>query len=136
MTDNTRALKPALTFLQQHVPFCQMLPAHQEYLAMHLEQLFYAENNNIILPEDGVVGALYIVKSGSVSGEMDDASRERKLLKPGHCFPIDALVNKRAVNIHYQAIKTTICYRLTQLNFEYLMQQSHIFHDYISQQIQ
>lgn len=136
MTDTARALEPTLSFLHQHIPFCKMLPVHQEYLAMHLEQVFYAENDDIIVPQDGVVDTLYIIKNGGVSGEKEQTPDAIETLTPGHCFPIAALLNKRAVNAHHQAIKTTICYRLTQLNFNYLMQQSLIFHDFISQQSQ
>ncbi len=143
MTDTSNALKPVLTFLQQYAPFCQMLPAHQEYLAMHLEQVFYAENDNIVLPQDGVSDSLYIIKNGCVSGEFEQetvTAKPQKVaqpvekIEPGHCFPIDALVNKRAVNFQHRAIKSTICYRLTQSHFEYLMQQSIIFHDFILKQ--
>ena len=67
MTNTSKALKPILKFLQQYAPFSQMLPAHQEYLAMHLEQVFYAEKDEIISPQDGVVENLYIVKNGAVS---------------------------------------------------------------------
>ncbi|MCK5649519.1 MAG: cyclic nucleotide-binding domain-containing protein [Gammaproteobacteria bacterium] len=130
MTDTSRALKPVLTFLQQYEPFSQMLAAHQEYLAMYLEQVFYAENNDIVLPQDGVADCLYIIKNGCVSGEED----LREKLQPGHCFPISALLNKRAVNFQHRAIKSTICYRLTRSHFEYLMQQSIIFHDFILKQ--
>jgi len=128
MIDTSRALKPVLTFLQQYAPFSQMLPAHQEYLAMHLEQVFYAENDNIILPQDGVVDCLYIIKNGCVSGE---TTASISTFEPGNYFPISALLNIRAVNVKYQAVKSTICYRLNQNHFEYLMQQSAVFHDFI-----
>ena len=144
MTDTSRALKPVLTFLQQYEPFSQMLAAHQEYLAMYLEQVFYAENNDIVLPQDGVADCLYIIKNGCVSGETEHRIRSQEMisseenrkeqLQPGHCFPISALVNKRAVNFQHRAIKSTICYRLSQSHFEYLMQQSIIFHDFILKQ--
>ena len=131
MTDTSKALKPVLTFLQQYEPFNQMSPAHQEYLAMHVEQVFYAENNGIISPQDGVVDSLYIIKSGCVISETSDATEK---IESGHCFPINALLNKRAVNFQHQAIKSTICYRLPQSHFEHLMQQSIIFHDFILNQ--
>ena len=131
MTDTSAALKPVLTFLQQYAPFKQMSPAHQEYLAMHLEQVFYAENDDIVLPQDGVTESLYIIKNGCVGVEIDGSE---KSLKSGHCFPISAMLNKRAVNFKHQAIKSTMCYRLTRTHFEYLMQQSIIFHDFILNQ--
>ncbi|WP_198262451.1 cyclic nucleotide-binding domain-containing protein [sulfur-oxidizing endosymbiont of Gigantopelta aegis] len=123
MTDTTKALKPALTFLQRHIPFKQMSATHQEYLAMHLEQVFFAEKESIIQPIDGVVEYLYIVKNGCVSSK----------LEAGSCFPIVALLEKRSVNTPYLAIKSTICYRLRQSHFEYLMQYSQIFHEFITQ---
>lgn len=97
---------------------------------MHLEQVFYAGNEPIIVPQDGTAEFFYIIKSGSVSGE---SVHNTKNLTRGDCFPVAALLNKTAVDTPYQAIKSTICYRLTQPNFEYLMQQSVIFHDAISQ---
>ena len=131
MADTSRVLKPFLSFLQKYAPFNNMLPAHQEYLAMHLEQVFYAENDEILAPHVGVANSLYIIKSGCVISENSDAIRK---FEPGHCFPINALFNKTAVNFQYHAIKSTICYQLTQSHFEYLMQQSNIFHDFISNQ--
>lgn len=128
MTDTSKALRPVLTFLQRYAPFRQMLPAHQEYLAMHLEQVFYAENDDILLPSNGVTDSLYIIKNGFVHGDANDSEEK---MGSGKCFPVSALINQRAVNFEYQAIKSTICYRLTQSHFEYLMQQSVIFHDFI-----
>lgn len=144
MTDTSRALKPVLTFLRQYEPLSQMLVVHQEYLAMYLEQVFYAENNDILLPQDGVTDCLYIIKNGCVSGETEQRMRSDEMtspvknlkekMAPGHCFPISALVNKRAVNFQHRAIKSTICYRLRKSHFEYLMRQSIIFHDFILKQ--
>ncbi|MCW8929326.1 MAG: hypothetical protein OQL19_03690 [Gammaproteobacteria bacterium] len=131
MTDTSKALKPTLTFLQQYVPFKQMLPAHQEYLAMHLEQVFYSEHDEIVLPQDGVAESLYIVKNGRVSANIDN---KIKIVEVGQCFPIKAITNNRAVNYLHRADKSTICYRLTHSHFEYLMQQSVIFHDFVIKQ--
>lgn len=131
MTNTSKALKPILKFLQQYAPFSQMLPTHQEYLAMHLEQVFFAGKDEIITPHDGVVESLYIVKNGCISSNSKASSNK---FEAGLCFPINALLNKRAVNAHYQAVNSSICYRLTQSHFEYLMQQSIIFHDFILNQ--
>ncbi len=98
---------------------------------MHLEQVFYAGNENIIVPQDGTAECFYIIKSGSVSTE---SLHETKNLSPGDYFPVAALLDKSAVDTPFQAVKSTICYRLTQPNFEYLMQQSIIFHDTVSRE--
>lgn len=138
MTDTSNALEalePVLKFLRQYAPFKQMLPVHQEYLAMYLEQVFYAEAEIILAPEDGVVDCFYIIKRGSVSGEIipgqSGASKSPEtLLGAGDCFPITALLNNRAVYFQHQAKKSSICYKLKQTHFGYLMQQSTIFHDF------
>jgi CBS domain-containing protein len=78
-----------------------------------------------------MVESLYIIKNGTVGTKVGNSVRN---FSAGNCFPISALLNKRAVNFQYQAMKSTICYRLTQSHFEYLMQQSIIFHDFILKQ--
>ena len=144
MTDTSAVLKPAINFLHHYEPFSRMLSAHQEYLAMHLEQVFFAESDTILSSQQGVADCFYIIKSGLVSAEneMDtesvtsrEALKPMVVLKPGECFPIMALINKRAVFFQHRAIKSTICYKLKHSHFEYLMQQSNIFHDFISKTI-
>lgn len=141
MTDTSTVLKPAISFLHHYKPFSQMSSAHQEYLAMHLEQVFFAESDTILSSQDGVVDYFYIIKSGLVSAENEmntetagtqEVLEPVTILKPGECFPITALLNKRAVFFQHRAIKSTICYKLKYSHFEYLMQQSAVFHDFIS----
>jgi len=135
MTDTPNALEPVLKFLRQYAPFKQMLPVHQEYLAMYLEQVFYAEADIIIGPEDGLVDSFYIIKRGCVSGEVipeqiPELESPVTLLGAGDCFPITALLQNRAVNFQHRAMKSSICYKLKQAHFEYLMQQSTVFRDF------
>lgn len=141
MIETSAALKPAISFLQHYEPYSQMSSAHQEYLAMHLEQVFFAESDIILSSQQGVVDYLYIIKSGLVSAENNKGTESMnagetfnpvKILKPGESFPIMALENKRAVFFQHRAIKSTICYKLKLSHFEYLMQQSNIFHEFIT----
>lgn len=144
MIETSTVLKPAINFLHHYEPYKQMSLAHQEYLAMHLEQVFFAESDTILSSQTGVADCLYIIKSGLVSAEneMDagaansqEALNPVKILNPGECFPIAALLSKRAVFFQHRAIKSTICYKLKYSHFEYLMQQSTTFHDFISKTI-
>jgi len=140
MTSTSNTLEPVLSFLHQYAPFNQMLPVHQEYLAMYLEQEFYAESDPILSSENGIVDSFYIIKQGSVSGEanLEKATLKSspvRILKSGDSFPIAALLSNRAVNFQHHAIKSTICYKLKQSHFEYLMQQSTVFHNYCVSQI-
>ena len=141
MSDTVQALAPILVFLQQHSPFSQMSPAHQEYLAMHLRQVFYAENEVIIGPKDGPVNNFYIIKQGRVRGEaVVGTSAEQQNdniweLVPGECFPIGALLSNRAVSLQQRASESTICYELKRSHFDYLFQQSAVFQDFCSRRL-
>ncbi len=127
MTETSTPLKPVLNFLYQHEPFMRMLPAHQEYLAMHLEQVFYARGEAVMVPEEGVVNSLYIVKHGCIIEQVADQASSQSYMK-GDCFPVCCLMQKQAVPFTLSAQKTTICFRLREADFEYLMQQSSAFH--------
>ncbi|MCU7801270.1 MAG: hypothetical protein KZQ70_14340 [gamma proteobacterium symbiont of Lucinoma myriamae] len=69
MIETSTVLKPAINFLHHYKPYKQMSLAHQEYLAMHLEQVFFAESDTILSSQYGVADYLYIIKSGVVSAE-------------------------------------------------------------------
>lgn len=141
MSETSQALASVLAFLQQHVPFSQMLSTHQEYLAMHLHQVFYVENEVIVGPEDGPAQKFYIIKQGCVRGETTSASSRQPdddgiwELVQGECFPIGALLSKRAVYLQQRATESTICYELKHMHFEYLIQQSAVFHDFCSRRL-
>lgn len=139
MTETSQALAPVLTFLQQHAPFSQMSSTHREYLAMHLRQVFYAENEAIIGPHDGPPENFYIIKQGRVRGETIATSLQQSdsiwELVQGECFPIGALLTKRAVYLQQRASESTICYELKHIHFEYLMQQSNVFQDFCSRRL-
>ncbi|MDX2506395.1 MAG: DUF294 nucleotidyltransferase-like domain-containing protein [Gammaproteobacteria bacterium] len=139
MSETSQALAPVLTFLQQHAPFSQMSSIHLEYLAMHLHLVFYAENEAIIGPQDGPAQNFYIIKQGLVRGETLSKSGQPAdsiwELEQGECFPIGALLTKRAVYLQQRASESTICYELKQEHFEYLLQQSHVFQDFCSRRL-
>lgn len=127
MTDTPNALEPVLKFLYQYDPFRLMLPVHQEYLGMHLEQVFFAENEIILGPEDDEQNCLFIIKNGLVSDEQNHPENQ---LTTGDCFPVNALSHNNSISVPLMAQKSTICYRLKQPHFDYLMQQSTVFKDY------
>jgi CBS domain-containing protein len=129
MTDSTQLLQPIMSFLHKYTPFQSMSFRHQEYLAMHLDTVFYAEKEIILLPDEGDVDCLYLVKNGLVQAiSVTDQRRHHfQYFQIGDSFPVPALLEKRAVNSHYQAVQSTLCYRLNYSHFEYLMQQSVVF---------
>jgi CBS domain-containing protein len=141
MNETRQALAPILVFLQQHSPFNQMRSSHLEYLAMHLNQVFYADNEVIISPKDGPARSFYIIKQGRVRGEAlvgaDTDSYNDNIweLVPGECFPIGALLANRAVSLQQRASESTICYELKQPHFDNLIQRCPVFKDFCSRRL-
>lgn len=141
MNENKQALAPVLVFLQQHSPFNQMSSHHLEYLALHLHQVFYAENEVIINHDDGPAANFYIIKQGRVRGEIVVGSGSHRQndnlweLVQGECFPIGALLSRRAVSLQQRASESTICYELKRFHFEYLIQQSTVFNDFCTRRL-
>lgn len=130
MTARLSTLEPILKFLSRYEPYKSMLPAHQEYLAMHVEQVFYAKGETILKPQDGVVDCLYIIKHGQVVLERTDIS-----FTNGDSFPLYWLLEGLKVPAPLKAQKTTICFCLHRQDFEYMMQQSPVFHLFCMQGI-
>ncbi len=130
MAETLSTLAPVMQFLNRHEPYKSMLPVHQEYLAMHLEQVFYAKGEIILQPSDGPVDCLYIIKYGLVHLERTDIS-----FSAGDSFPLYWLLEGVKVPAPLTAQKTTICFCLHRQDFEYLMQQSPVFHMHCMQGI-
>lgn len=126
-----------LLFLKKHAPFNQMLPAHLEFLSLHLKTVFYSCDDRIIQPEDGTVETFFLIRQGRVNGEIIEGVHREKLLElcAGECFPIGALLSKRPVSLTQVAAEDTICYELKRHEFEYLLQQSKVFQDFCSRRL-
>jgi CBS domain-containing protein len=134
-------LAPVLDFLRRHAPFDQMAPAHLDYLAKHLKLGFYASGEVITGPEDGPAGTFYLIKQGRVRGEADTDSEPRASeegaweLVTGECFPIGALMSRRPVRIRQRAVEDTFCFELARDEFDKLLVQSPVFHDFCSRRL-
>lgn len=133
-------LSPAsiLEFLQRHAPFALMDPAHLDYLARHLKLGFYARGEAITRPEDGPANRFFIIKQGRVRGELgkDEAGDEGAWeLVAGESFPIGALLSRRPVRTINRAMEDCFCFELEREDFDKLLQQSPVFHDFCTRRI-
>lgn len=79
--------------LREHAPFDDMEADALVFLASHLRLAYYARGDLLVGPESGTVERLYVVKQGSVRGGSGAAE---VVLGPGECFPLGALVGRRA----------------------------------------
>lgn len=142
---NTRAeaernvLAPTIEFLRRHAPFDRMAGAHLEYLAKHLRLGFHAKGEVITDSGHGSARTLYIIKQGCVRGELESgrspSTDEVWELDPGECFPIGAMLARRPVAIKQRAVEDTFCFELDREDFDKLLIQSPVFHDFCSRRL-
>jgi CBS domain-containing protein len=132
-------LTPTLEFLRQHAPFDRMAAPPLEFLAKHLRLGYHPKGKLIAEPGHGPARTFYIIKQGRVRGEVDGGRRptEGELweLTPGECFPIGALLARRPIAIKQRAVEDTFCFELDRDEFEKLLTQSPVFHDFCSRRI-
>lgn len=134
-------LLPVIEFLREHAPFDRMAAAHVEFLARRLRLGFCANGEVITEPASGPARHFYIIKQGRVRGETQPEI-ERGLaeegaweLTRGECFPIGALMARRAVHTRQRAVEDTFCYELERDDFERLLVESPVFHDFCSRRL-
>lgn len=132
-------LAPTIEFLSRHAPFDRMAAAHVELLAKHLRLAFYPKGEAVIESARGPVRTLYIIKQGRVRGEIErgrSPSRDEVWeLDAGECFPIGAMLARRAVVMTQRAVEDTFCYELDRDDFEKLLALSPVFHEFCSRRL-
>jgi CBS domain-containing protein len=145
-TDNTASttpagavLTPVIEFLVRHAPFDRMAAAHLEFLAKRLKLGFYTKGEVLTEPGRGPAQAFYIIKQGRVRGESDDDRGPSEdgawELVAGECFPIGALLARRAVRTLHRAVEDTFCFELEREDFERVLALSPVFHDFCSRRL-
>jgi CBS domain-containing protein len=125
--------------LTRHAPFDQMEREDLEWLAERLELGYYGKEEVVLGPEQDPVERFYIIKQGVVQGEQDVARAQGDEacweLVEGECFPLGALLSKRAVSSTYRAKEDTFCYELAVEDFRRLLQKSAPFQDFCTRRI-
>jgi CBS domain-containing protein len=99
--------------LLRHAPFDEMEPEALDFLERKLALAYYARGEVITEPQRGVADRLHIVKQGRV--------RADAVYGPGECFPIGALIGRRATANSYRAEADTFCWELAAQDFHALM---------------
>ena len=146
---------PVIEFLNRHAPFDRMAPAHLEFLAKHLHLGFYAAGEVITDPAEGAAGHCYIIKQGRVRGEISaihekqanwtnttaredknsDPAVDEAVLVTGECFPVGALLADRPVHTVHLAVEDTFCFELDQKDFQKLLKDSAVFHNFCTRRL-
>src|SRR5436190_6931181 len=116
--------------LRAHAPFDQMDGDSLHFLADRAALGYYARANVVIAPGGAPVDRLYILKNGQVRGR-GSASGEPStdiVLGAGECFPVGALIGRRATVYEYVAESDAFCWELPAVDFHELVGRSKEFH--------
>src|SRR3990170_777151 len=118
--------------LRAHAPFDEMEPEALDFLARHLAVGYHPRGQVVVGPDSGTVERLYIVKQGSVRGT---GSAADVLLGPGECFPLGALLGRRATVYTYRADADTFCWELGRERFQELLERSGRFRSFSTEHL-
>ena len=128
---NTRAI---MAFLQDHPPFSNMEEDHLAHFAEHATLRFYANEEEVLSPEDGIAKRFYVVKQGRIRGERinnrEDRTETTFEISLGDCFPLAALVGERPTRTLHRAVGDTFCLSIEQSAFVRLFTESDTFRDF------
>ncbi len=128
-----------LSFFAAHAPFDRMENEHLLWMLERMQLDYYAQNEVIVSPEQGVADRFLVIKQGRVQGEQHvaDASDTDPWLElsVGECFPLGALLAHRSVASLYRAVQDTFCYELSLADFHNLLGMSAPFRDFCTRRI-
>lgn len=125
--------------LRRFAPFDRMERDHLVWLAQRLSLGYYAKGEVVASPEQGVASRFLVIKQGVVQGEQDVVRAQEDAawleLHEGECFPLGALLSKRAVTGTYRAKQDVFCYELAAADFHELIRLSPPFQDFCTRRI-
>jgi CBS domain-containing protein len=121
MRNNAPVQSLVIPALAAHAPFDEMEPEALAFLAARLRLAYYPRAHLIVGPDSGLVDRLYILKQGSVRGTGGNAD---VVLGAGECFPMGALVGRRATVYTYRADADSFCWELPAADFHALRARS------------
>ena len=124
-------LQSTIEALRAHAPFDLMEPEVLRRLAARLSVAYYARGQTVIEADSGVVDRLCIVRQGRVRGGAAGAAQAADVvLGAGECFPVGALVGRRATAYSYRAEGDCFCWELPAAEFHALLESSAHFRDF------
>lgn len=109
-------MEVVLPALRPFPPFDEMEAEALEFMGERLALAYYARGTRIVGPQDGAVDRLYLVKQGRVQADTTYG--------PGECFPVGALIGRRASVNTYTAEADTFCWELPAADFHALLEKS------------
>jgi CBS domain-containing protein len=118
--------------LAQHPPFAQMAPAHVERFVAAAEQVYFAPDEKVISPDDGVAQHVWWVRRGAVTGRRGGDGALSFQVEAADLFPVGAALNARAVTSTYTADGDCFCLRVPAQALRELAAESAPFADFLN----
>ncbi len=112
LTPSTSLLANLRVELMRKPPFLGMQSDHVDALVRASEQVYHVPGEAIVSPEDGPVGHLYCIRSGSVTHRPLQGQGADFQFEAGELFPLGAMMSARAVLGSYLAHEDTFCLRI------------------------
>ena len=122
-------LSTTIAELRRYAPFDEMEPEAIGFLAARLRIAYYARGASIVGPDSGAVDRLYLIRQGAVRRSRGGPELT---LSSGECFPIGALIGRRAATYSYESEEDTFCWELAAEDFHRLLAMSPRFHAFCS----
>ena len=125
----TPLIAATVDHLARFAPFDRMDRDDLAWMAERLKLGYYAKGEAVLAPEKGIVQTFYVIKQGVIQGEREGEGAWLELHE-GECFPIGALLSRRAAISTFRAAGDVFCYELSDADFHALLRRSQPFHDF------
>ncbi len=124
--------------LAAHAPFAQMSHSDLHAVVTACDQAYYAPGEVLLEPSSGVVGYLFIVRQGVVSGVkgMANLSGGAFQFEAGDMFPVSAVLAQRAVTSTYRAVGDCFVLRMPLAQVQQLIERSGPWADFLNRRVQ
>ena len=126
-----------LVFFTRHAPFDRMERPHLLWMLERMQLAYYAKNEVLASPQQGPATRFFVIKQGLVRGARIASTPQDAVLElhEGECFPVGALLGRRAVTSEYRAEEDAFCFELSALHFLELIELSIVFKDFCTRRI-
>lgn len=123
--------------LMRNLPFSQMIDEDVDFFVRHSTESYFAPEEVILSPADGVPKSLYLIRQGRVSGRRQIPGFEETgfELDPGDLFAVSACYAGRPATVKYIAMDDCFCLALPLERMHELAKHSKPFSDFLNNRI-
>ena len=124
--------------LRRYAPFDRMRQVDLDFLAAHARSAAYPAGAVLGSPERGPPSHLTILTTGRVRGEVAAGGNEQAAaweLTAGECFPLGALLEKRAAFATHRVAENVTCLELPAEDFAELVDRSDVFREFATKRM-